>query len=301
MTDEEKRVDKEIQSHLKKVYGFSDEQLLKEVESAEKSVNDLDFSGAEDRIYKRIMERRAEKEKRTESVKNASVDEPIVPIELVDPERPANPVESITPARPDEENTSKENSPEKKAVRFRKKTFFLVAAVAAVLAMMLGSTAIGEKNYFFRVVGDGVNHVVAIDNDKNKLDTSQVEKAYTEITNTLNIPILKFLYFPKEMQYSQLIFEENTAILVFDFEGNSIYYILKQKDLGSSVGIKSDIQNEYSVYNDWISQDITIRENTLSDGNAEYEAQIYIENTIYCITGKMEKEEFDKIIKNLHF
>lgn len=166
---------------------------------------------------------------------------------------------------------------------------------------MLGSTAIGEKNYFFRVVGDGVNHVVAIDNDENKLDTSQVEKAYIEISNTLNIPVLKFLYFPREMQFEQLIFEENKAILVFGYNGNCIYYILKHKDSGSSIGIKSDVQMEYSVYNDWISQDITIRENTLNGGETEYEAQVYNENTIYCITGIMEKEEFDKMIENLCF
>lgn len=287
MTDEEKRVDEEIQSHLKKVYGFSEDQLLKEVEAAEKSVNDLDFSGAEDRIYERMLERRAEKEKREEKVRKSEPDKPSV---------------SIVADKPDAENSDKKKSPARKDVRFKKKTFLLVAAVAATLALMLGSTAIGEKNYFFRRVGDGVNNVVVVDNDENKRNVSKIENAYAEVSDTLDIiPILKFLYFPRGMKFEQLIFEENKAILVFGYNRNSIYYILKQKNSGSSIGIKSDVQMEYSVYNDWISQDIAIRENTLNGGETEYEAQVYIENTIYCITGIMEKEEFDKMIENLCF
>lgn len=296
MTDEEKSVDEEIQSHLKKVYGFSEDQLLKEVEEAEKSVNDLDFSGAEDRIYKRMMERRAEKEKKEETGKKYEPDE------LFETVMPDGPVVSIVADKPDAEDTDKEKSPVRKAVRFKKKTFLLVAAVAAVLALMVGSTAIGEKNFFLRAVGDDVNSVVVVDNDANKCDVSKIENAYAEVSNTLDIiPILKFLYFPREMQFEQLIFEENKAILVFEYNGNSIYYILKHKDSGSSIGIKSDVQMEYSVYNDWISQDIAIRENALNGGKTEYEAQVYIENTIYCITGIMEKEEFDKMIENLCF
>lgn len=302
MTDEEKRVDKEIQSHLKKVYGFSDEQLLKEVESAEKSVNDLDFSGVEDRIYKRIMERRAEKEKRTESVKNASVGEPIVPIELVDPERPADPVESITPARPDEENTSKENSPEKKAVRFRKKTFFLVAAVAAVLAMMLGSTVIGEKNYFLRRVGDGVNYMVAIDNDQNKTDISSIEDAYKDIDEKLGIQVLALGYLPQNMQFEEIVITNNKALIVFEYNDNKIHFVQEYKDKRTSIGPQSDrVEKSNEIYNEWIKQFIYISENILDENQIEYSVEITIGKSQYKIMGIMEKIEFENIVKNLYF
>lgn len=303
MTDEEKKVDKEIQSHLKKVYGFSDEQLLKEVESAEKSVNDLDFSGAEDRIYKRMMERRAEREKRAEIVKNAASGEPIVPIDLVAPEGAADSSESITPVKPDEENTSKENSPAKKAVRFRKKTFFLVAAVAAVLAMMLGSTAIGEKNFFLRPVGDNIIYNVAVDNDKNKLDLSKLEVAYNKIEDELDIKVLKLGYIPEKLIFEDIVITNGKAIIIFDYNGNKIHLVQEYKSKETSIDTETDRKEAWpdTIFNDWLGQEITVYQQGLGEGQVEYCIEIYNQEAQYRLMGIIERDEFKKIVEYLKF
>lgn len=294
MTDEEKSVDEEIQSHLKKVYGFSEDQLLKEVEEAEKSVNDLNFSGAEDRIYKRMMERRAGREKKEETGKKYEPDE------LFETVMPDGPVVSIVADKPDAENTDKEKSPVRKAVRFKKKTFLLVAAVAAVLALMVGSTAIGEKNYFFRRVGDGVSHNQAIDNDNNKLDSSKLEEAYKEISEKLNIQVLRLGYIPKELYFEELVITNKKALIIFDYNGNKIHFIQERRDKETSISPQSDrrkINNE--VYNEWIKQIISISENLLDEGCIENSVEIFTEKNQYRIMGVMEREEFEKIIKYL--
>lgn len=294
MTDEEKRVDEEIQSHLKKVYGFSEDQLLKEVEAAEKSVNDLDFSGAEDRIYERMLERRAEKEKKEEKVRKSEPDE------LFETVMPDGPVVSIVADKSDAENTDKEKSPVRKAVRFKKKTFLLVAAVAAVLALMVGSTAIGEKNYFFRRVGDGVNHAVAIDNDKNKVDASKIEEAYKDIDEKLDIQVLRLGYIPKELYFEELVVTNKKALIIFDYNGNKIYFIQECRDKETSIGPQSDRKKgNNEVYNDWIKQTVSINENLLDEGCVEYSVEIYTEKSQYRLMGVMEKEEFKKVIKYL--
>lgn len=277
MTDEEKRVDEEIQSHLKKVYGFSEDQLLKEVEAAEKSVNDLDFSGAEDRIYERMMERRAEKEKREETVEECMAD------------------------KPETEDIDKEKAPARKVVRFRKKTILLVAAVAAILALMLGSTAIGEKNYFFRVVGDGVNHVVAIDNDKNKLELSSIEEAYKEIEKEWGVELLKFGYLPTYMKLEHMDLEKNRATIYFEFENASIVYFIEKKNKEISISIESDRKDSIPIYNKWISKEIEIMKNELPDGSQELEAKILVDDVIYNIHGKMNEIEFKNIVENFNF
>lgn len=296
MTDEEKSVDEEIQSHLKKVYGFSEDQLLKEVEEAEKSVNDLNFSGAEDRIYKRMMERRAGREKKEETGKKYEPDE------LFETVMPDGPVVSIVADKPDAENTDKEKSPVRKAVRFKKKTFLLVAAVAAVLALMVGSTAIGEKNFFLRRVGDGMNYKVAIDNDKNKIVASNIEEAYKDIDEKLGIRVLTLGYVPQKLHYDELVITSNKALIVFDYNGNKIHFVQEYKDKQASIGPQSDrIDGSNEIYNEWIDQKINISENILDGDQIEYSVEITIETSQYKIMGIMEKPEFENVVKNLLF
>ena len=63
MTEVEKRENEALKKCLKEAYGYSDEQLRKEMEEAEQSLNDSDFPGAEERIYQKIMEREAAEKK----------------------------------------------------------------------------------------------------------------------------------------------------------------------------------------------------------------------------------------------
>ena len=55
MADLEKREDQKIRECLQQAYGYSDEQLLKKMEEAEKSLEDTDFPGAEERIFQKLM------------------------------------------------------------------------------------------------------------------------------------------------------------------------------------------------------------------------------------------------------
>ncbi len=111
MAEIERREDAALKKCLKEAYGYSDEQLLKEMEEAEQSLSDSDFPGAEERIYQKIKEREAAEKKAANS--NASEG--------------------------------------KKVVRFGRKKIFLVAILAAAFVGLLGLTAVGEKSYFFRM------------------------------------------------------------------------------------------------------------------------------------------------------
>ena len=65
MADTEKNEDQKISRCLQEAFGYTDEQLLKQLDQANETLKDVTFDGAEDRIMKKIMARKAELEKET--------------------------------------------------------------------------------------------------------------------------------------------------------------------------------------------------------------------------------------------
>ena len=82
-------------------------------------------------------------------------------------------VEENRPELLELEKKQDEKQNKKKIVRFGKKKVLATAALVAVIAGMLGGTAIGKKNYFFRKSGSVAE--ISLDNDKNMLEDSKLE------------------------------------------------------------------------------------------------------------------------------
>lgn len=67
MADTENREDQKISECLREAFGYSDDQLLKQLDQANETFKDVNFTGAEDRLMKRFLARKAELEKETAS------------------------------------------------------------------------------------------------------------------------------------------------------------------------------------------------------------------------------------------
>ena len=175
MADLEKREDQKIRECLQQAYGYSDEQLLKKMEEAEKSLEDTDFPGAEERIFQKLMERKAaEEDKEEREEKPAQMPEPI----------PSGASVSGGAA----------------SKRFGKRKLAISAALAAAFAVLLGITAIGGRSYFLRERKNELN-VTIINNNQNKKNISQIEEAYQLIETELGIPVLRLEYMPPGMDF----------------------------------------------------------------------------------------------------
>lgn len=259
MTEVEKQENEALKKCLKGAYGYSDQQLLKEMEEAEQSLNDSDFPGAEERIYKKIMEREAAEKKAADM------------------------------GVPDG----------KKVVRLGKRKVFLVAILAAAFVGLLGLTAVGEKSYFFRMREKEAGLV--FNNGDNIQEVSNLERAYDEIENALDIQILKMGYIPSTMEVEEVLIDDDRSEIRFDYKGNSIYYIQIKKYNETSVGVNSGRKEKRYIWNDWLKKEITYRESCLAEGQTEYEAQIVIQEVLYLFYGKMELGEFENVVKNLNF
>ena len=179
MADLEKREDQKIRECLQQAYGYSDEQLLKKMEEAEKSLEDTDFPGAEERIFQKLMERKAaEEEKEEREGKPAQMPEPI----------------------PSGVSISGGAAPK----RFGKRKLAISAVLAAAFAVLLGITAIGGRSYFFRERKNELN-VTIINNNQNKKNISQIEEAYQLIETELGIPVLRLDYVPSNLEFQTYV------------------------------------------------------------------------------------------------
>ena len=276
MADTENREDQKISECLREAFGYSDDQLLKQLDQANETLKDVTFDGAEDRIMKKIMARKAELEKETSAP---------------EPETERN--ITLVKAEPEERK-------DKKIVRFGKKKVLATVALVAVIAGMLGGTAVGKKNYFFRW-GNDDRTITILDTDRNKRELSEIESVYEKIEKELKIPVLKLGYYPNGMSLYQCTISEDEAELQFSYQNNYIDLIQAKREKSYSINIESDRVIEKTVFNEWIQQDIRYKVKEISDEEAEYELLITYQNKFYYFTGVMDQKTFLKIVKNLNF
>lgn len=294
MADTENREDQKISECLREAFGYSDDQLLKQLDQANETFKDVNFTGAEDRLMKRFLARKAELEKETASQTPTLVPQNESANIQIAEEFPKKTVTVISEAEEKKKN-------EKKVIRFGKKKVLATAALVAVIAGMLGGTAIGKKSYFFRRLKNS-EPAIYMDNDKNKEENSHLEEAYNKIKSDMNIPLLRLNYRPTNMSFEgYTVYNNNEVELTFLYEENIIRLLQIQNKKSTSANMISDRQQKNTIYNKWLKKNIEYSSNTVEDGSTEYEAVLLENGGAYYLFGNMPKLEFEKILKNIIF
>lgn len=276
MADTEKNEDQKISRCLQEAFGYTDEQLLKQLDQANETLKDVTFDGAEDRIMKKIMARKAELEKETSAP---------------EPETERN--ITLVKAEP-------EDRKDKKIVRFGKKKVLATVALVAVIAGMLGGTAVGKKNYFFRRLNNS-EPILRMDTAKNKSQNSELEQAYVDIESQLNMPVLKLGYIPGELKFKNYSIYHDEAQIEFEYEENIVSFFQMKKGKGVSAHYESDRTQINIIHNTWLDKNIEYSDNHIDEKNTEYEAVVVIDNMLYYISGIMPEHEYIKMLKALSF
>lgn len=292
MADTENREDQKISECLREAFGYSDDQLLKQLDQANETFKDVNFTGAEDRLMKRFLARKAELEKETASQTPTLVPQNESANIQIAEELPKKTVTVISDAEEKKKN-------EKKVIRFGKKKVLATAALVAVIAGMLGGTAIGKKSYFFRQTGKPTK--IFLDNDKNNFNESQLEKVYDAAKKQLDIPFLELGYCPEEMLYDSFEIYKDELDIHFLYRDNAIYLIQRKKENSSSAGTGSDRAISRELTNKWMNKKIEYSVNNLENGEQECEAMIIFDNNYYYIHGCIPETEFKEILEYLYF
>lgn len=196
--------------------------------------------------------------------------------------------------------------------RKKKKKRYIVAALAAVLVLVLGSTmtSVGSKSYWKvlwdRIAGDEKASIINVEEMESQ-ETKDIDEiqVYKEISNELGISTVRMLYKPDNMYLEKyhLAVEQRKAVLLYNYNGQVIRYMMYMNDEDSSLGqIETDkLVDEYQIK---VTGGITveIKEYDVEDFESNrFSAEFEYKDAQYQIMGIMEKEEFKKIIENLAF
>lgn len=199
-----------------------------------------------------------------------------------------------------------------KTVYRKKKKVRVVMALAAVLVIVFGCavTGVGSKSYWKviwdRVAGGEKVSVINVE-DMERQVTEDVDEiqVYKRIRSELGISPVGLEYLPQDtiLNEYELDYEQKRATLLYQYNDEIIRYVMYMNDNDSSYGnIEPDeLLDEYQLK---IENGITIEikeylvDNT---GRNRYVGDFEYMDAQYQLSGIIEKEEFEKILKNLYF
>lgn len=200
-----------------------------------------------------------------------------------------------------------------KTVHRRKKKRYVVLALAAVLVLVFGSvmTGVGSKSYWKilwdRMIGEEeqVTFVEVENMETQETDDIDELQLFKTIREELGILPVRFGYMPNNMFIKdyELAFDQNKAVLLYDYNGQTIKYTMYMNDADSSFAQTEldKLTNEYQIETDE-KVNIDVKEYQIDgSNNKRYVAEFEYMDAQYEIKGIIEKEELDKILKNLYF
>lgn len=198
---------------------------------------------------------------------------------------------------------------EKKVVR-KKKRLRVYAALAAalVMAMALGINSFGGAERVLKMIKRAVGgrEVVQVDTDADNLiiSTENEKEAYQKIKDELGIEPVRISLRMGDFQFvsAEINPEAQMAELLYKYKNENVVYCMDAAHGHSSWGIdvEDEVTERYTKNVKGISVEIKEYETPETD-TKRYSANFNHQNVEYFMMGTMEKEEFEKIIKNLHF
>ena len=199
----------------------------------------------------------------------------------------------------------------KKVIRKKKKSKLVIGALAAVLILVCGSvmTSVGSKSYWKvlweRESGDENYNFINVEDmeTKESEDIDEIE-IYKEIAKVMGDYLVRMEYKPKDMVLTRYTIDgdQRRATLFYKYENEIIRYTMYMNSKDSSLGQKAvdKLLDEYIVMNG--ENEINVKEYEVKNKKEKrYIAEFEDKGIQYQLKGVMEKEEFEKILKNLFF
>lgn len=199
----------------------------------------------------------------------------------------------------------------KKVVRKKKKSKLVIGALAAVLILVCGSvmTSVGSKSYWKTLWndsnGDEQNNGIDVENMES-IETEDIDESavYKEIAKVMGNYLVRLEYKPKGMLLKRYTVDgdQRRVTFFYKYENEIIRYAMYMNSKDSSLGQKAvdKLLDEYIVMNG--ENEISVKEYEVKDQKEKrYIAEFEDKGIQYQLNGVMEKEEFEKILKNLFF
>lgn len=194
----------------------------------------------------------------------------------------------------------------RKTPRNRKIWIALVATMVMVIGVSV--TSVGGKNIlievFEKAFGDGDK--TYIDSGEKNIPITEIteEQAYVDVKKVFGNGIVRLAYVPENAEFldMQLDTELQEAMLYYSMGDTIMSFRIVSRYVESSLGIETQdkLMQEYVIELPETSVDIA--EYRIEEtGELEYMARFSYKNNKYYVIVITEKQEFEKIIKNMHF
>ena len=197
--------------------------------------------------------------------------------------------------------------PEKKRHKAARVAAAVLVCAAGVFAASMTSQA--NRSYFIDSVrywvGDDTSISIENDEDNEKVQKDE-QTAIDEIKNKLNLhSVPKFMYRPVGLKFKtyEINSDMGNALVEYDYKNTIItLYINDHSD--NSKNSDYNLDGETLETLKWEDENVVIEIKKLKDKQDKKENYVAYwkdDTAFYEISGKMEKEEFVKMIKNIRF
>lgn len=204
----------------------------------------------------------------------------------------------------------KEDEEEKAKAKKRQRWKQITATVATViLAIGIGTTGVGGPKRIVEIVngtfgGRDESRVNASKKETKDTKDSEEEQAYQQIKDELGFDPIKMFKTSGSMKYESCEVDTDIqmAQLLYKYDEANVSYVMSPSYYEESIGadLEDDITDRYTIKEDKLEADITEYELPESK-KKEYLAKFEYQGIYYQMIGVVGKEEFEEILKNLHF
>ena len=193
----------------------------------------------------------------------------------------------------------------------KKKRAKLIVALVAILVLVMGMSvsSVGSKSYMKELIekftGKSQVDVTNVkDMESTSIEDLEEAKAYRKVDDMIKRKCVRIRNMPKGMKFINYSINEviQQADLFYEYKGETIRYEIYLNQTDSSRGVtKEDAEIKMYELNDQKNK-IKISERKTEEAEAiVMTAEFEYKGVFYQLRGKMEKNEFNKILKNLKF
>lgn len=190
--------------------------------------------------------------------------------------------------------------PTVKSRRCRINKIFAIGVAAAVLTVGGCFVAMGTKSYFYRD-GRMVKQGIVYNNDSKVITVRDEEEAYEKISEELGVKTLRLGYIPEKMYLQDVMLGNGYGKLQYEYAGNKIFFVQAKNKVEASTVHSSDAKEIYNIWNPGLRIDIEVCQEKGKTELQMKEAQFAYNGVYYHLLGKMSQEEFDEMVRKIHF
>jgi len=275
------------------------EDILMEAEKIKKEVKEADEEAmppeTKDRIKEELRKKRAEREKEKLYAKLPEEDRRALELgrEILK-----------------KQEAEKVKTSEGKVVYIRKpkKMYFALAAVV-VLVLAMGVTSVGGPKRVVEMMKGfvGEREIVQIDTTEDNyiVGDDREEEAYQNLREVFGVEPVKLAHQPEGMKFiiSEIDEELQTALLIYEYQGENINYHISSHHTDSSWGIDAEdrVINEYYVDHEEKGEMKIIECESEPSKIKSCSVKYTHDGLEYYLTGAINRSDFEGLVTNLKF